>query len=1249
MKVTFIYPRFEKFLKDLPGLDKGVSEYFLGNFTTPPSLGIPILAALTPPDVEVELIDDNSGDTLDYDAATDLVAINCFTPQATRAFEIADRYRAHGKKVIMGGFFPSLMADECLLHADSVNTGEGEPTWPQILEDVRRGELKKKYVGGCSLPPAEIPVPKREIFYSRKSYDWDEDLVQVARGCSYTCLMCAIPEHMGHRIRLRPIDKVVEEIRQLKYENVYLADDMLFFPQRVIREYAEALFRALAPLGRKYFVASTLALNIEPAFLDLAARAGVLNFYCTMNVDPVSIRALRGEKKERQILVDLVKGLNDRDIRFFGSCAIGRDWDDADTADRILDLYAEADIHTAEFFVYTPYPGTQLWGRLESQGRILDRNWSHYNGAHVVSRPLNMTPDQLQGQFLKIWNEFFKRQKGQYTAHLEPATWNNDKRVVGKPLQRQGIRGQAVVTGIGVLSPIGNDPETMTDALRSGQHGLKPIVQCDTSFFRTNLGGEVRDFDLKTELTDEELGDLDDLYLRYAVAAARRAFRHAGIQWDKNKPRGDVAMVVGSCNGGLHSAEAEYLWKHGKTAKPFDERMNLQAQFFGFGKAMAGMLGITGETWIVTTACSSSTVAIGLAAMLVNKGYYSTVLVGGVDAMCVANMAGFDALKATSTSRIAPFSLPYGLNIGEGACFWVMEEVEKALLRNARCLGRVAGHATTSDAYHPTSPDPRGNGAYRTLRDALADSQLPLSDIGCINAHGSGTEANDKAESKGITKFIGDVPIPAVSTKSFFGHCMGAAGILEATAQLLGMNEDFIPPTLNFSTPRPGCTLDCVPNVVRKKSYPAFISANYAFGGNNAAVVITKWNHTIAPRKNQDERVVLVGMGAVTAAGLGVRQTLDSLINNKTCLAPYLPQGNTKARLVGRVEEFGPAAIDKRLDFSSLNPISRYAVAASKLALDEALLKVSNDSAEQIGVVMGGCNGPSEMGHMDRVFGTDSYQADVGSFSNITMNSTAGWVSFTLLLKGINATLAPGPHAGIQSIAYAFNALSERRVKAIVAAAADEVYVQTYNNYDRMGFLFSGEEESDYRIRPGEDKRKVLGDGAAALVLETASTALARGVPILAEVLGYAMNIDAGPFLQPCLGSDGLKKTVESALNRAGLSPDDIGLLVWAPQGNRQDLKVLEACETIWGSRFAGIPIVTTTFNTGFIESASILVSVAAAIESLKNGLSLWPQRTGMANLDNRKLKEMPKYILALASTDLGYNFCVVLRHGWVA
>ncbi|MEI6147483.1 MAG: beta-ketoacyl synthase N-terminal-like domain-containing protein [bacterium] len=1247
MKVSFVYPRFTKFLESRQDLDRDLLRYFLGNFTTPPSLGIPIMAALTPESIDVELIDDNGGDVVDYAADTDLVAINCFTPQATRAFEIADGFRQHGKQVIMGGFFPSMMPDECLKHADAVGVGEVEPVWEAILADARQGQLKRKYVGGCRFDLANLPLPKREIFYNKRSYDWDEDLVQVSRGCSYACAMCAIPAHMGNRMRFRPVEQVVREIKTLKYENVYLADDSLFFQQRRIQDYAVELFTALKPLNKKYFVSSTLALNLDDAFLNLIAEAGVRNFYCTMNVDPVSIKALQGDRKARQVLVDLVKKLEDRNIRFFGSCAMGRDWDDTSIADRILSLFVEANIHTSEFFIFTPYPGAPLWDRLERQNRIIDRNWSHYNGAHVVFQPQNMTVDELNEQFLKVWNGFFAMKKEQHVASLEPATWENNAQVLGKPLQKQGVSGQAAVTGIGLISPIGNDRETVTRSLREGRHGIRTITRFDTSHFRSSLGGQIDDFDPRQWLTDEEIAEYEDRYLLMAIAAARMALKDSGLDWSGGAIRRDVALVLGTCNGGLLSAEQEYAWKHGKSTRVADEKLNTQAELYGFGKALAKALGVGGETWIVTTACSSTTGALGLAQSLIARGRCSTVIVGGSDALCLANMSGFDALKALSGERTAPFSLPVGLNIGEGAGFWVVERLEQVLLRHGRWTARIAGNATTSDAYHPTSPDPRGSGVTRTLQDALRDSGLALGDLGCVNAHGTGTPANDVAESKGIGRFLGEHPLPVISLKSFFGHCMGATGILEATCNVFAMNEGFIPPTLNFSSPRPGCPLDYVPNQARDQDYQAFISANYAFGGNNAAVVVAGRNAPLRPLARREDRVVITGTGLVTSLGLSTSATLAALRADKVGLSPIdrLALGRAKSRLAGLVEPFTAAVVDRRLDFSGVTDIGRMAMAASSFALREAGLKIGPKNADEVGVVMGICCGASEMAHMDSVFSTGNHVADISGFSSVTANSTAGYVSARLCLKGVNMSLSPGPHAGLQSLAYACETIAEGRAKAILAGAADEVYGQTYANYDRFGYLFRGDEEADYRLRLDRDRERVLGEGAAMLVVESLATATERGAGVLAEVLSYGMSMDAESFAGQNLGRDGLRHAVKTAVERAGIAVTDIGLIVWAPMGNAVDLKVVEGVDDLLGTRAGVVPWVTTTFNTGHIASASILVSLVAALEALRGGRTeLWPQRTGISRFDSPRLEKPPEIILALASSDVGYNFATILR-----
>jgi 3-oxoacyl-[acyl-carrier-protein] synthase II len=395
--------------------------------------------------------------------------------------------------------------------------------------------------------------------------------------------------------------------------------------------------------------------------------------------------------------------------------------------------------------------------------------------------------------------------------------------------------------------------------------------------------------------------------------------------------------------------------------------------------------------------------------------------------------------------------------------------------------------------------------------------------------------------------------------------------------------------------------------------------------------------------------VVLTGTGCVTSLGLGTAATVEALRRNHVGLRPVsgFDLGNARARIAGQVPSFKAADVDRRLDLDSLNPISRYAVTAGRLALQDAALRVTPANGDRVGTVMGVCNGPSEMGHMDSVFGSSSFQANVSSFSNITANSTAGWVAYSLCLKGVNASLSAGPHAGLQAVGYGYDALVEGRADALLAGAADELYAQTFYNYDGMGWLYEGEHERDYRLRWEEAKRKVLGEGAAALVMETVDHAEARGASILAEMLGYGMSMDAEGFLPASLGSGGLEHAVRLALKRAEISPEQIGLLVWAPQGNLQDRKVLECGEAIWGSAFGNLPLAATTFNTGYIESASILVGVASVLGALRSGEGLWPQRTGIRDLDERRGCCSPAFVLAVASSDVGYNFAAVFCGEW--
>lgn len=811
--------------------------------------------------------------------------------------------------------------------------------------------------------------------------------------------------------------------------------------------------------------------------------------------------------------------------------------------------------------------------------------------------------------------------------------------------------GRALVTGVGVLSPLGSGRGPFLAGVLAGRSGIDRIRSFDPGPFRTPFGGEVRDLDLDAALGAEERRRYADPYLRYALVAARQALADAGLDWSRERPPPRRAgIVVGTCNGGLRSAERQYAILAGKAPGRFDRETALLIRYHALGKALGHGLGATGPIWVVTTACSSSTGALGLALELIAHRVVDVALAGGADVLCLATMAGFDALKATSTDRIAPFSLPMGLNLGEGAAFFVLESEEHAAGRGARVEGELLSCAFTGDAHHPTAPDPRGDGAFRTMTAALGRAGLGPEGIGCINLHGTGTEANDRTEAKAVARVIGDRPVPVHSFKSQVGHCLGAAGILEAAAGLLAMNAGVIPATINFTGPRPGCAIDCVPNTPRPARYDRFLSCNYAFGGHNAGVVIGTHDPGRPPAAGPDprRRTVLTGAGALTSLGLGARVLLDGLRRGERGLTAAAGRTElpTTARLGGWIPEFADRDVDRRLDTRAMNPLSRFATVAARLALADAGLRIGPRDGERTGVVNGVCVGPSEEEHMRAVTRSGGAEAGISGFSTIVANSTAGWVSSALLLKGASLTVAQGADAGLFALAAAHLLIGSGHAPCLLAGAADEIYSRYYLNYDELHLLHTGEDEARYRLVESVDDRRVLAEGAAYLVLEEREAAASRGARILAEVAGFGQTFDGEGFLETAAGSAGLAAAIAEALDRAGWSAEDVGLVTWSPQGNRRDLAVPAALEAALGARGARVPLVTSVFHTGLAESASGTATLAAVLAAWAGGGGLWPQRTSVPRIDGRPLPATPVNTLALAASDLGYNLAVALAPG---
>ncbi len=425
MKIRLIYPKFKKFLEDHPGLQQKLKEYLVGDYTMPPSLALPILAAITPADIEVNLTDDNVGQSIDYDERVDLVAISCFTPQAQRAYAIADEYRKRGTRVVLGGIHPTFKPDEALLHADAVCIGEGEPLWPHILEDAKDNRLKKVYKTEKEYNLSAFPIPKREIFPD-EIYKWDAHLVLTMRGCPARCSGCPIPEKEGHRFRFRPVDNIIDDITHMPYREFYFTDDTVMLPGKRNQKFLLNIMKRTGELNAKIFLASTMMMVHDYNFYAALKKGGASSMYTVFGFDRVSKKLFSDEctREEWQKSVDLVRMIEDNGIHFFASYGIGFDDQNRKVVDRILKFSEEAKIDLAEFFINTPFPGTPFGLKAEKEKRILHRNYDLWNHANVVFKPIQWTIDELMDDFYSLWNTFFDTIKPEDT--IRTFSVNND-------------------------------------------------------------------------------------------------------------------------------------------------------------------------------------------------------------------------------------------------------------------------------------------------------------------------------------------------------------------------------------------------------------------------------------------------------------------------------------------------------------------------------------------------------------------------------------------------------------------------------------------------------------------------------------------------------------------------------------------------------------------------------------------------------------------------------------------------------
>ncbi len=409
---------------------------------------------------------------------------------------------------------------------------------------------------------------------------------------------------------------------------------------------------------------------------------------------------------------------------------------------------------------------------------------------------------------------------------------------------------KVVVTGLGALAPNGNSVDQFWSAIKLGTSGIAPISYFDTSGHRVSIAGELKSFDPTQQLDPKEVRKLDPFSI-YAMVSSMEAVKSAKLDL-QNLNLDRAGVIIGCGIGGIKTLENEHSIINNKGARRVSPQFVAKMIPNIAGGHLSMRFGFKGPSQTVISACASSNDAIGIALRLIRYGDADVILTGGTEASITPlTIAGFGNMKALSQNCSNPTkaSRPFDANrdgfvLSEGAGMIVIESEEHALGRGAPILAELAGYGSTDDAFHITQPAPEGEGAYRAMQRALADSGIKPKDIDYINAHGTSTPFNDKNESKAISNLFKEnlSNLKISSTKSMTGHLLGAAGGIEAVATVKAITNGIIPPTINYETPDPECALDYTPNQAVETEINSALSNTFGFGGHNAVLCFRKYN-----------------------------------------------------------------------------------------------------------------------------------------------------------------------------------------------------------------------------------------------------------------------------------------------------------------------------------------------------------------------------------------------------------------------
>ncbi len=711
---------------------------------------------------------------------------------------------------------------------------------------------------------------------------------------------------------------------------------------------------------------------------------------------------------------------------------------------------------------------------------------------------------------------------------------------------------RVVVTGLGLICALGENTEQCWNAAVNGVTGIAPVKSVNADGCYANLGAEVAAHN--KELSEEDY----DRSSLLCIKAAGEALKDSGYEiTPENSDR--IGVIIGNCVGGAVSIDEYYTANKNGGGKNTDV---LKMPAAALANNVAFHYGLNGTTANIVNACAAGTISLAYATDLIRSGKADAFVAGGSDSFSSLAFAGFHALHALAPNSCSPFNLSNGITLGEGAGVLIIEDYEHAKARGAKIYCEVLGSGVSSDAHHITAPDPEGKGQMLAITRAIVNSGLNASNIDYINAHGTGTAKNDEAEFLSLhTLFDDNNHLSVSSTKSMTGHCLGAAGSIEAVFTVKAVCEGIVPPTIGYTEENletlkeKAGNIDFVPNVKREKEIKYAASNSFAFGGNNASIIFAKEPRDIPDRANM-ERIFVTGLGEL----IGKPQVEISSDNYK---------------------EFGiKMAFYRKLDrFSQLQLIS------GMRALKDADVAITDENAGDIGIVVGTADGPlTEVYNFQKTVCENGTAAGSAfSFPNTVYNAAGGYFSIFAGIKGYNVTNANSVQAGLQSLCYAADVIRNGDENIMIATGTDENTEVTGYLYDTLGLM----------------SKDMLGEGSVSVVLESEASVEKRGAKKYAELIGWATAHKAVPFGKLGGSENALKTAIENACKNAGISVSDIDLVCGAANGVAE---VDELENRVYSELFGDIPTVRVKSECGEARAAASAEQAAYAAKELSAG-----------------------------------------------